>query len=83
MANRRKTIEVRSLVSKLNGMLAADLSEEKREAVCGVIETVLHDTGNYSGFMYIDRYSTDPASKDAIDRGDYLRYRRRYFIPID
>lgn len=77
----RKTIEVRTVISRINGALAApNLASEARAALCGVAEGILHDTDNYQGFAYVDAYGK-PVSADDIAIGEYEEYRRRYFIP--
>ena len=53
----RKTIEVGTLLHRVNYFLASKNSTaEEREVMCTFIEGVLHDTGNYRGYRYL---STD------------------------
>jgi hypothetical protein len=53
--NARKTIEVGTLLHRLNYFLASDRSTaEEREVMCTFVEGVLHDTGNYEGYRYLD-----------------------------
>jgi len=51
----RKTIEVGTLLHRLNYFLASEHSTpEEREVMCAFVEGVLHDTGNYMGYRYLD-----------------------------
>lgn len=51
----RKTIEVGTLLHRLNYFLASDQSTaEEREVMCTFMEGVLFDTGNYEGYRYLD-----------------------------
>lgn len=51
----RKTIEVGTLLHRVNYFLASENSTaDEREVMCTFIEGVLHDTGNYRGYAYLD-----------------------------
>jgi len=51
----RKTIEVGTLLHRLNYFLENDKgTAEEREVMCTFMEGVLHDTGNYEGYRYLD-----------------------------
>ena len=51
---KRKTIEVETLKDRVNRRLAdSDLSDEAKDALSGLLEGVLFDTGNYRGFTYL------------------------------
>ena len=51
----RKTIEVGTLLRRVNFFLASDRSTpDEREVMCTFIEGVLMDTGNYRGYAYLD-----------------------------
>jgi hypothetical protein len=51
----RKTIEVGTLLHRVNYFLASDRSTpDEREVMCTFIEGVLFDTGNYRGYRYLD-----------------------------
>ena len=51
----RKTVEVGTLLHRVNYFLASDKSTaDEREVMCTFIEGVLHDTGNYRGYRYLD-----------------------------
>ena len=70
----RKTVEVGTLLRRVNYFLAAENSTaEEREVMCTFIEGVLHDTGNYRGFRYLD-------GKDYPDEVVYAGSRRHYFV---
>lgn len=50
----RKTVEVGTLLHRLNYFLASDKSTpEEREVMCQFVEGILFDTGNYMGFRYL------------------------------
>ena len=51
----RKTVEVGTLLRRVNFFLASENSTaDEREVMCTFIEGVLHDTGNYRGYRYLD-----------------------------
>jgi len=52
----RKTFEVEALKNKVNGMLKnlPDEDVAARNALQVLVESVLHESGNYSGFQYLD-----------------------------
>ena len=51
----RKTVEVGTLLHRVNYFLASkNTTAEEREVMCTFIEGVLHDTGNYRGYRYLD-----------------------------
>ena len=69
---RRKTIDIDYLRNKANDALAdRDRSCGYKMAVCDMIETVLHKTDNYRGFMFLDN---DDSANDTLGY-----YTRRYF----
>jgi hypothetical protein len=50
----RKTVEVGTLLYRLNYFLASDRSTaEEREVMCQFVEGILFDTGNYMGYRYL------------------------------
>jgi len=52
---KRKTVEVGTLLHRVNYFLASENSTaEEREVMCTFIEGVLFDSGNYQGFRYLD-----------------------------
>ena len=61
----RKTFDVKEFVIWANENLAREcndvLTVDHKEGIINCIETVLHSTGNYKGFRYLDSYdSEDP-----------------------
>jgi hypothetical protein len=51
----RKTIAVGTLLHRLNYFLANDKgTADEREIMISFVEGILHDTGNYRGYRYID-----------------------------
>lgn len=67
---RRKTFDVKMLVDKLNERLEnSTCSPAERNAMSSVVESVLHDTGNYGGYCY-------PAYAD----GEKFDESRRYYF---
>ena len=73
----RKTIEVKKVVEMANKALAKSESEgwfgtvEYKYGVVTMLEQILHKTGNYHGFMFLDNEDSK------IDTPGYLR--RKYF----
>jgi hypothetical protein len=75
--SKRKTIEVSTLKAKINHMLTLDtLTQEYKSALCMLLENVLHDTGNYNGFNYLNWLNGEPK-----DNSKYLglEYNRVYY----
>ena len=72
--NARKTVEVGTLLYRLNYFLKNDKgSVDEREVMCSFVEGILHDTGNYRGFAYLPK-------EDYPGEVDGLGTRRRYFV---
>lgn len=70
----RRTVEVGTLLHRVNYFLANDQSTaEEREVMCTFIEGVLHDTGNYCGFRYLE-------SADYPNEVVYADSRRFYYV---
>lgn len=60
----RKTIEVADILEKVNTYLNGEFaSPEAKAGACSVIESILHDTGNYKGFSYTDGYQGEESFK--------------------
>jgi hypothetical protein len=57
---RRKTIEVAALIDKANTFfeLSPDNQAAERQGVATFLGNVLHETGNYAGFMYLKPYNS-------------------------
>lgn len=71
---KRKTIEVGTVLRRLNYFLAIDRSTaEEREVMCQFVEGILFDTGNYMGFRYLPN---DHNEEDFHSDGT----RRFYFV---
>jgi len=53
----RKTFSVEALRERTNAYLANDAKRdgEARQALMTVLESILHETGNYNGFKYLTR----------------------------
>lgn len=52
---KRKTFEVNNIRTKVNSMLADSIcSPDGRIGMLHVLETILHETGNYEGFRYLE-----------------------------
>jgi hypothetical protein len=68
----RKTVEVGTLLYRLNYFLKNDRgTAEEREIMIAFVEGILHDTGNYRGYRYIDGLDGEV---------DGLGSRRYYFV---
>lgn len=68
----RKTIAVGTLLHRLNYFLANDRgTADEREIMISFVEGILHDTGNYRGYRYIDGPDGEV---------DGLGSRRYYFV---
>ncbi len=59
----RKTINVSEMIDWANGVLAMPESDvitpEHKQGVIHALDHVLHATGNYNGFGYLDSYNPD------------------------
>ena len=73
---RRKTIYVLEMVEYYNYQLSRTDETATKEFKIGVIamlESILHRTNNYNGFMFVNNNESD------IDTVGY--YSRKYFLP--
>lgn len=71
---KRKTIEVGTLLHRLNYFLKNDKgSVDEREVMCSFVEGILHDTGNYEGYRYLD-------AREYEGEAEGLGTRRFYFV---
>jgi len=52
---KRKTFEVETLKNRINHMLASSAADEVqfRTAYTVLLESILHETGNYKGFRFL------------------------------
>ena len=72
--NARKTVEVGTLLYRLNYFLKNDRgSVDEREVMCSFVEGILHDTGNYEGYRYLD-------GREYEGEAEGLGSRRFYFV---
>lgn len=53
----RKTVEVAKVLSMANAFMAnsGDHEDVERRGVASLLESVLHETGNYHGFCYVKK----------------------------
>jgi hypothetical protein len=69
---------VQDFTAQINGYLTLDtVSSTEKKALCFVVERVLHDTGNYKGFSYLNgekKFHYEP------DAPDFDEYRRMYYL---
>lgn len=81
----RKTFDVATFHAQMNNRIARELNEDRRQAFCYVLESVLHETGQYRGYQYLDwenggcgRWHADGEPRDTRP---YLgpEYLRRYY----
>lgn len=58
MSKPRKTIPVETLKAKVNYALATTATEDVqgRHALCWLLESALHSTGNYHGYTYLSKF---------------------------
>jgi hypothetical protein len=79
----RKTFPVAKLLKHTNFLLKmADdrISLDQKKILCSMIETVLHETGNYAGFGYYDEVSRIWAAAKTPEMGNPYSYRRQYYV---
>ena len=71
----RKTIKVEKVLDVVNEYLAASNSTpDGREGACGLLETLLFETGNYGGFRYLEQEHDQDGSLKTIGCGSRRRY---------
>lgn len=78
MTPKRKTTNVAEFLDWANGVLAMPESDvitpEHKQGVIHALDHVLHATGNYHGFSYLDPYDAeDPEFKDINGRKSVRR----------
>tara|TARA_S200002703_G_C3675012_1_gene207303 strand:- start:166 stop:438 length:273 start_codon:yes stop_codon:yes gene_type:complete len=78
----RKTIRVETVIDWANNYLATtdDQHSERRRGVLAMLDTILHETGNYQGFRYITNLETDhtPGVRYDENTGALLSYEERF-----
>ena len=70
----RKTIDVKSVIDYGNYQLSRTddfATKEYKAGICAMLESILHMTDNYSGFMFLDNNDSEVFSLGY--------YSRRYF----
>ena len=80
----KKTINVQNLKNEINDMLRySTCTPDTRFGMITVLEQVLHQSGNYSGFQYLssDRLADEflPGIRENNDFTNTDSSRRRYF----
>ena len=65
MARRRSTVPVSVVLRKANSFLRESPPKfsEMREGVASLLETILHETGNYRGFNYLQNSLEGPIDR--------------------
>jgi hypothetical protein len=48
----RKTIEVREIREMVNSYIEQDITQPEKTALCVLLESILHKTGNYHGYNH-------------------------------
>ena len=74
MAKKKKTLGVSHMLDYANNQLKrtdSDATRDFKSGVCVMIERILHDTGNYNGFMFLDPNNSD--------HGTLGYFSRKYF----
>lgn len=67
----RKTIPVADIKDRINKYLATILSHDAKQGFVVLLESILHDTGNYQGFEYLFDYNA--VSEDERNRRQFDR----------
>lgn len=63
---KKKTIEIELLKKRINKYLTLNtLSQKEKSSLCYLLESILHDTGNYKGYLYLFKWD-DLAFVDAV-----------------
>jgi hypothetical protein len=83
MSRRKKTIDVTKTLIWANTQLRRTDESATREfkfGICSFIETILHETGNYAGFTFINLQNDKLAVDVNLDSPNY--YDRRYLTLV-
>ena len=80
----KKTVPVLEMLEFANESLACkDHSIEFKEGICSMIEKILHKSGNYNGFMFLDADAASIGYEEVTERyspnAAYMT--RKYFSP--
>lgn len=69
----KKTVKVENLRDTINDMLQnSTASRDVRRGMMAVLETVLHETGNYRGFRYLTEVEVPDGCLPGITPGDII-----------
>ncbi len=72
----RKTMTVEKIKEMVNNRLAkSTCTPEARMMAVSILESILHETGNYRGFEYLEGVFNE--NNELVSKGDESR--RRYF----
>ena len=63
----RKTIEVEAVLDYANTLLSHSLNADERRGVMLITEEILHRTGNYRGFKYLDKFEVPEGELPGIN----------------
>jgi hypothetical protein len=80
----RKTVSVTEMLDFANESLAADYhSLEYKQGICSMIEKILHKSGNYNGFMFLDADAASISYEEVTERytPNAAYFTRKYFSP--
>jgi len=71
----RKTFSVATFTTRVNHVLATDtgLPAEARQTLMTQLEAILHETGNYNGFAYLDARELPKGVTPGINDYETLR----------
>lgn len=84
MARSKTTIKVKDLLEKVNSMIArSTCAPEGRKALAVLLSGFLHDTGNYSGFRYLDASEVPAGHLPGIVRTQHPVYDHTVTFPDD
>lgn len=73
--NARKTVSVGEMLFRANTFMVRSAKEQvgERKGTFGLMETMLHATGNYCGFGYLEHTTSVVDDKTVHDLGDESR----------
>ena len=69
----KKTIEIKMLKDRINKYLSLDtLNNEEKSSLSFLLETILNDTNNYNGFIYL--FDWNSITKEEAETKKYNRF---------
>ena len=74
MGKQRKTFQVSEFKDYVNEALTRTddyATKEFKSGLCLALETILHNTGNYEGFHFLDNENCEPDGTGYYDRNYY------------